>query len=385
MGECTMNDTAPRPAARYRKALVVGASIAAAVMSTVVILPSEAATTNLIANASFETAGGSAPSGWSKDSWGSNTATFSYPSTGAQHGTRYASVKVAGRAGGDAKWAFAPVAVSPNATYTFSDWYRSTVATEIDIEIQDAAGNYSYLWVAGVGASSAWKQSSVTFTTPAKAARMTVMHVIAANGTLDTDNESLTAGTAPTLSPTATATPTATTVSPTPTGTPTVTPKPTVTPTSTPTVTPTGMPTSTPTPPPPPPPAGNDVPNPSAETATGTAPASWRGNSWGTGTATFAYLSTGHTGSRSLKVTVTGRSNGDAKWVYDAKPVTSASTYRYTDWYQSDVGTEIDAEVTMTDGSTQYLYLGSLPASASWAQAGFDVTMPAQHRRPRPL
>jgi peptidoglycan/xylan/chitin deacetylase (PgdA/CDA1 family) len=132
---------------------------------------------------------------------------------------------------------------------------------------------------------------------------------------------------------------------------------------------------------PPTPPAGNTgpnlIPNPSVETASGTAPASWLSSNWGTNTSTFSYLTTGHTGSHSLKVQTTAFTNGAANWYYADVPVTAGTTYQYTNWYQANVDTEVDAEVTMSDGSVQYFYLGTVLANTSWTQFKTTFTAPA--------
>jgi hypothetical protein len=119
--------------------------------------------------------------------------------------------------------------------------------------------------------------------------------------------------------------------------------------------------------PPTPPASPNLILNPSLETANGTAPASWLSSNWGTNTTTFSYLSTGHTGSHSVKVESTAYTNGAANWYYADLPVSSGKTYKYENWYQSNVDTEVDAEVLMNDGTTQYYWVGTVSASPTWA------------------
>ncbi|HEY6736218.1 MAG TPA: polysaccharide deacetylase family protein [Candidatus Saccharimonadia bacterium] len=323
--------------------------------------------TNLIANPSVEIAAGSGPSGWDMGGWGTNTASLTYDTTGAQDGSRSLGVSISSYTNGDAKWYFSPVTVSPNTQYTFSDYYQSNVATEIDAQITDTAGNVSYAWLADVPASTAWKPVSANFTTSTTAKNVTIFHVLAKVGTLKTDNFSLatTAGTTPT--PTVTPAPTAT---PTPTVTPT--PVPTTTPTPTPVVTPTPTPVVTPTPA-----NGNTIPNPGLETAGGTNPANWASDAWGTNTSSFSYLTTGHAGSRSVQVTVSAYTNGSADWYYAPQAVQAGGHYRFTDWYRASVDTEVDAGVTMSDGTTLYYYLGKALAATNWAQFAAEFDMPA--------
>ncbi|GAC1370861.1 MAG: hypothetical protein NVSMB39_4150 [Candidatus Saccharimonadales bacterium] len=92
---------------------------------------------------------------------------------------------------GDAKWLFSPVAITPNASYQFSDWYQSTVATEVDLEYTDSAGTVYWVGLGSIPASSSWKQFTANFTTPSYAKTLSVMHILATNGQLTTDNYSL--------------------------------------------------------------------------------------------------------------------------------------------------------------------------------------------------
>jgi len=130
------------------------------------------------------------------------------------------------------------------------------------------------------------------------------------------------------------------------------------------------------------PPTGNNgpnlVPNPSVETAQDTTtPTGWIAGNWGTNTSAFTYQTTGHTGNRSLKVQTTQYTNGAANWYYADVPVTAGKTYQYSNWYQSNVDTEVDAEVLMTDGSTQYFYLGTVLTNTNWTQFKTTFTVPA--------
>ena len=122
----------------------------------------------------------------------------------------------------------------------------------------------------------------------------------------------------------------------------------------------------------------NLIANPSFETSTnGTTPDSWFGSNWGTNTSTFTYLNTGHTGNHSVKVQTTAYTNGAANWYYNDVPVTAGATYQYTNWYQSNVDTEVDAEVVMSDGTTQYFWLGSVFANTNWTKFTTTFTPPA--------
>ncbi|HVQ43988.1 MAG TPA: polysaccharide deacetylase family protein [Candidatus Saccharimonadia bacterium] len=306
------------------------------------LVPAAAAEANLVANPSAETAVAGAPTGWLQGQWGTNTPTFSYTASGAEDGAHALSLTVTGYADGDAKWYFAPVAVTPGTVYTASEYYQSTVATNVIAQIDDGAGHVSYLDLSAPATSSTWRQTTSTFTAPQGAKNVTIFHVLAANGTLTTDNFSLSAVAGP---------------SPTPTPTPTP------------------VPTPSPTPAPTPPAAG--IPNPSVETAVAGQPQGWSASKWGTSTSTFSYLGMGHTGTHSLGLTVKNYVDGTANWAYAPQPVTAGTRYLFTDWYQATVASEVDIAVTMADGSTHYFYLGDVPQSSGWTQERLYYVMPA--------
>lgn len=123
----------------------------------------------------------------------------------------------------------------------------------------------------------------------------------------------------------------------------------------------------------------NLVSNPSVETEVSAGvPAGWTSSSWGNNNPVFSYENTGHTGSHSLKTTMSARTDGDAKWYFANIDVTPNTTYTYSHWYMSDVDTQIDAEVTNTGGAFTYHLLGSTPASpGTWTKAEFQFTAPA--------
>jgi peptidoglycan/xylan/chitin deacetylase (PgdA/CDA1 family) len=460
---------------------------------------------NLILNPSLELS----TTNWNKGNWGTNTAAFAYNATG-HNSAHSVSVTVSNYTSGDAKWYPDAMSVKPATSYTFSDWYEGTVASEVDAVVTTTTGQTNYVWLASTPASSVWKQAKVTFNTPTNASKITFFHVINKNGQLTTDDydfELTAAPTAPkisitspvanatvkgsqsitsnvtdtqgianvqykldgqvlstvttapysfswdttktangTHSLTAIATNTAnlsTTSSAVTVGIQNPTPTPptisitspagssTLSGTQTATVKaadaqgiasvqyeldgqPLGAPVtlapysfswdttktangthsltaiatntaklsttsaavslnvlnqvST---------GGNTIPNPSFETpdATGGQPQNWTADSWGTNTAAFSYLTTGHTGSRSVKVSLSNYASGSADWDYTAQNAT-AGHYRYTDWYQSNVSTEIDAAVTI-NGVVQYYYLGTVLPSTTWAQASAEFDMPA--------
>lgn len=295
---------------------------------------------NLITNGSLETAGSntSLPAGWQQGGWGTNTAAYSYASTGAEDGARSGTVTISKFTSGDAKWFFNPVAVTAGNKYTFSNYYKSTVATSSIAQFDNGNGSYYYVTLGNLTASpSAWQQFTTTITVPDGMVHLTVFHAISAVGILQTDNFVM----APS--------------------------------------------TSVPTPPVPPftPPAPgtNMIPNSSVETvdpANSKLPQGWRHGSWGTNTASFTYLKTGHTGNKSLKAQISNYTNGSAYWFFGDQTIIPGQMYDFSDYYKSNISSEIDAVINMSDGSIQYLYLGDASRSPNnWTKFEKQFTAPA--------
>ncbi|HSW99155.1 MAG TPA: polysaccharide deacetylase family protein [Candidatus Saccharimonadales bacterium] len=121
----------------------------------------------------------------------------------------------------------------------------------------------------------------------------------------------------------------------------------------------------------------NLVANPSAETSTnGTTPDSWQTGKWGTNNATFTWATTGHTGTRSLKVQMTSYTDGDAKWYFTPVNVTAGSTYNLSEWYHATVPTDL---LVQFDNGTNYSYLdlGTKATVTPWTQNTATFTVPA--------
>lgn len=487
---------------------------------------------NLIANPSMETStNGIAPAGWFSDKYGTNKTTFTYNNTG-RTGNRSLTTAMSSRTSGDAKWYFSPINVMPSTTYTYSDWFNSSVKSDIDVVATSTTNITSYIWQGSLAASAGWKQASYTFKTPANVAKITVYHSIRAVGQLTIDDAMLTLGTAPIPTPTPNPAPTPPTVSiNSPLNGATVTGLTSITSTATSStgvsgvqfkidgvnlgLTDTTLPYSTPwnstsvtngshtisavatgtntltattsttvtvantiTPPAPTAPTvsitaptqgstvnatttftalasdavavtkvqfkidGTDfgaadtvapysiiwdstivadgthtinavatnnsnlttisapisftvsnpvvIPptptptfinllvNPSVENSTNNVPDNWSNNAWGTNTTTFSYENTGHTSNRSLKLNVLNYTSGDAKWLPLPIAVTPGTTYNYSNWYISNVDSELDAMVTLTNGTVQYYYVTNVPSSPStWQKISAQFVAPA--------
>lgn len=385
---------------------------------SIVVTPPPNTDDNLIVNPSMETSSGSNPTDWQIGGWGTNTSAFTYNTNGGYTGNHSLTVQTTSYTNGDAKWYFNPVSVQPNTQYTYSDYYKSTIASSLVAEYDDGNGNLTYVNLSSPNASANWQRASVTFTTPATAKYITIFHLIAGVGTLQIDDASLILSTAPTDSVNITAPTAGTSVNGTITitanavssqviksvqfvldgnklgnavatspykqtwntsnslnGTHSLTAIETLNDGSKITSATVQVSVNNQVPS-----GGNLIANPSMEIpdpSNSKAPLGWTGSSWGTNTSVFTYLKTGHTGTRSVKAQVTNYTNGAAYWYFDNAPVTGGQMYDFTDYYESNIDNEIDATVTMSDGSVQYLYIGeAFPSPKSWTKFEAQFTAP---------
>lgn len=401
-----------------KKLTLLVTAFVTAIVGLLPLLPVQAESANLLVNPSVEQATNGLPSSWLNNTWGTNTSSFVYDTTG-HSGSRSLTTKINSYSSGDAKWYFKPVSVKPNTTYTYSDWFKGNVTSSVDVVVTNSTGTTSYLWQGDLAASPSWKQASYSFKTPADAASLTVYHYIDRVGQLTIDDASLvdntqTSPNAPRVtlgsplnngtvsgtvnltahaedaagiahvqfkldgvnlgspdstSPFSLAWDTTKVVNGTHTLAAVATNKLAVAAAS-PVISVTVQNGNIN-------PSSNLIANPSVEQSTNGQPTSWLNDSWGTNSHSFTYDTIAHTGSRSLKATVSSYSSGDAKWYFNSVPVTAGKAYNYSNWYQSNVASEIDAMVTMSDGSLQYVYLADVPASSSWRQVSAQFTVPA--------
>lgn len=396
------------------------------ILSSLASIPvASALGTNLIKNPSVEDSVSGSPALWNKDNWGNNTTVYRYDSTG-HSGSHSVTVTMSKYKKGDAKWYPDPVSVTANTNYTFSDWYKSNVKTGIDAAVTTTSGTTTFSHLGDVAASSSWKQTSYKLKTASNAKQITIYHYVHSNGWLTTDdfdlentdsqpaplpptiqvtgpsnnstvsgNQTITAnasgaqpiaqvqfkldganlGSPDSTSPYSTPWETAMVPNGNHIITAVATDTSNLSTTSSPVTV--NVQNTTPDPSPPPPPGPNLIPNPSLETASGSAPKDWLSSNWGSNTASFSYLNSGHTGTKSVKAEITSYTDGAANWYYNDIPVSSGKTYKYENWYQSNVDTEIDAEVVMNDGSVSYYWLGTVPSSSSWSKYSNTFTVPA--------
>jgi len=383
-----------------------------------------AISTNLIANPLVETANPSnanAPLGWQSSTWGTNTTSFSYLKSGSSGDTNSVNLNTTAYTSGDSEWYFTPVSVTAGSSYTYSDYYQSTAVSEVDVAYTMSDGTNQYVYLNTIPASATWQQYSANFTVPSGAVSATVYHLLYSDGSLTTDNFSLTtsttantpvvsvtapsanssvSGTAVLLTATAsdssgiasvqfqvdgTNVGTALTTSPyqyswdstkTTNGTHSVTAIATAIGGSTATSSPLSITVSNSLPQ-----GSNTVPNPLLETANpsnANAPLDWQSSSWGTNTTSFSYLKSGSSGdTNSVSVVTTAYASGAAEWLYTPQAVTPGSLYNFSDYYESSIATNVEAEFTSTSGTLTYLSLGSPAASTSWKQYSASFTVPA--------
>lgn len=287
-------------------------------------------TGNLLPNASLETADdniANKPAWWSSGAWGTNTANFTYEQTG-QQGSRSVRTEITAFTNGDAKWFVDPVTIKPNQQYDYKHYYKSNVDTQVIAAYIDANGNYTYEWLRSVPSSANWSEMTVRFKTPANSQKVTLYNVVDKVGWLQIDNTSLTEFVVD--------------------------------------------------------PNAQPIPNGSLETVSSVntkLPANWSHSKWGTNTAKFAYVQNGHTGSRSVKVTISNYTDGDAKWLFDPiTTLTPGKQYRFTAWYKSNVAPKAVAMFNKADGTTQYFGLpdpfATGNAKTTWQQYSDTFTVP---------
>ncbi len=106
-------------------------------------------------------------------------------------------------------------------------------------------------------------------------------------------------------------------------------------------------------------------------------PTGWAQGGWGTNNRVLTYPVAGQDGAKALSVTITTFTDGDAKWYFNPITVSASSTYTYSDFYKSDVGTTLTAQYTLTDGTYAYVPLVAVPAAVNWTKTSALFVPPA--------
>src|SRR5262249_38796483 len=120
----------------------------------------------------------------------------------------------------------------------------------------------------------------------------------------------------------------------------------------------------------------NLIPNPSMEDGA-PLPTNWLSNAWGTNTTSFTYENTGHTGSHSVKTTMTSYTRGDGKWYFSPFTIEAAKTYTYRHFYKSTASTDVVVGYVDASNNWTYQWIKTLPASADWQEMIINFTPPA--------
>jgi peptidoglycan/xylan/chitin deacetylase (PgdA/CDA1 family) len=306
-------------------------------------LDASAIATNLIANPSVETASNEQPVNWSTNSWGTNTPTFSFSENG-NTGGRSLMVSVSNHQNGDAKWMSDQVQVTPGQTYVYTDYSKSDVYSELDAAYTHDNGEMTFEYIQSIPASVTWTQNNASFTVPDGVVSVSIYHILYSDGTLQTDDFSLSlSGVASPDQP------------------PTTNPE-------------------TPTAPldPSTEPIDNLLTNPSFEVTNGNDPADWSRGSWGINTPRFSYDNgNARTGQKSISLTILSVSSGDAKWYASPVSVTSGKTYTYQDYYKSNVATRLVVVMSNTDGTNSYTELTQAAVADTWTLYSGEFTVPS--------
>src|SRR6266536_1417867 len=126
--------------------------------------------------------------------------------------------------------------------------------------------------------------------------------------------------------------------------------------------------------------SGNEISNPSVETAdsTGAQPQDWLKGGWGSNTRSLSYVSGGaQDGARSLKTEITSYTNGDAKWFFKPVAVSPNAKMAFSDYYMSNVASQVVIQYSDTTGKMSYVALGNLAIASAWIQAIYSFTTSA--------
>lgn len=283
---------------------------------------------NLIVNGSFETSSvtdPTLPNNWSKAGWGTSQAAFSYPVAG-HTSANAAAITLSSYTDGDVKWRFTPIATTTSRSLTYSEYYKATVPTFVTVDYEMNDGSHRYVDIANLTAVSDWTKAQATFTPPTGLRSLTIYHLLNRVGSLTLDSARLEITSA--------------------------------------------APPSDPT---------NLIVNASLSQASPTdpnLPVAWSKGDWGTQQAIFTYPVAGATTANGLEVTLTSHTSGDAKWTFDAVPVTPGLIYRYSEFYKSTVPSFITARFDSVNGTSSYTDLMRLPPTSTWAAVQVPVSPP---------
>jgi len=147
--------------------------------------------TNLVVNGSMEESDGRfVPVGWLVGRWGQNDGGWRYAES-AFEGERALRVELDAYVSGDSKWYFEDIDVEGGGEFTYKEYYRASVPTELGLYYQTSVGP-QYQYIGWLPQANEWTEVERAFTVPAEATSFTVMHYIYSNGWLEIDDVSVT-------------------------------------------------------------------------------------------------------------------------------------------------------------------------------------------------
>lgn len=376
--------------------------------ATITVLPIPPVSTNILANPSFEDDNPAThlPLNWQQVRWGTNNGTHELVHGSAFDADHHVRTFMTSFSNGEAGWKSVSQPVTPGATYTFSQYALTTGPTKVLAEVQLSNGQKQYLWLGALPQSTTWQKFTKNVIMPSNAQTIAIGTYLTGIGDVSVDFVDLSpagssSGTAPTItitaSPSSIGTGQSAVVSwsvsganPTCTasggwnGSQPVSGSLNVSPASATTYTlvcgnlygiDTKSVTVTVNAPPS---AVNLIANPSLAVSTlgATIPTGWYTGSYGTNSTQFQYQTTGRTDGRSIATTISGYTNGDAKWFFEPVAVTAGQTYQYSYWRQSTASSEVLIGYDQANGTRTYEWRGIVPAAANWTQATLTITPP---------
>ena len=329
---------------------------------------------NLIANPGLEIADptdSTKPADWFKSSWGTNNAAFSYPVTGIE-GARAVRVEIGTYTNGDAKWFFKDVPVSAGNEYNFKEKYRGNIQSVLTARFTYADNSFQYRDIITLPPAADWSPAETSIIVPTGAIKMTLFHLIAGVGFLETDALYLAGTTTPVqntfnqglvtmtfddgwLSQYQNALPILSAANlkasfyiisqeslqalP-----------------------------------------DNRISNGNldvADAATSSLPKDWSVNKTGVNNAAFSYPTLGVGGSKAARIDISSFGSGEAEWIPADTTVINGQNYSYKESYQSNVETVLTARFTYSDNTVGFVQLAILPPAADWTLVTKTISMPA--------
>ncbi len=147
----------------------------------------------LIPNYSVETAASAtAPTGWLRGGFGTNTRSLTYPVSGF-NSAKAIKVDISSYTNGDAKWYFADVPANPGDIFQFGNDYQSNVTSYLTVRVYLGNNAYTYVDLGSLPSTGgSWNHVDKYFQVPAGSVSLTIFHLIKSVGSLTTDNYVLT-------------------------------------------------------------------------------------------------------------------------------------------------------------------------------------------------